>query len=120
MPTAVLAQPESLDLLMYRGDDGALRVTVTAPDGSPADVSGASWLCHVRAQADAAAILATLTVTPVPGDPSSVDVIVSDTISRNLPPAAVWDLQMTLGTTTQTLLAGSFKTSRDVSRVVIP
>ena len=117
MASVVLAQPAPVDLVLYRGDDGALRVTVTEPDGSPSDLTGATWLCQVRANADSAPVLATFTVSPVAGDPSSVDVVVPDAVSQNLPGSAVWDLQMTLGTTTQTLLAGAVKTTRDVSRV---
>jgi hypothetical protein len=118
-PALVLSQPLPYDMVVYRGDTGRFRVTVTDPEGLPVDVALATWDCEVRASHDAATPLAVLDVTPVPGTPSAVDVVLDPADSALLAatsPPPVWDLQMTLDGTVQTLLAGKVCVSRDVSR----
>src|SRR5206468_4334496 len=44
----VLSQPTPADLVIYRGDSGRFRVTVTDPDSAPVDVSAAAWRCEIR------------------------------------------------------------------------
>jgi len=116
MPTLVINQPTSVDLQMYRGDSGGLRVTVVDAAGLPVDLTGAVWLCQLRVTVDAATPIATFPVTPTAGDTSSVDIDVNAPVTAILPKTCVWDLQMVLGGETTTLLAGLAKTTPDVSR----
>lgn len=113
----VLSDPLQADLVVYRGDSGLFRVTVLDALGAPLDVSSAVWLCQIRTQADDPDPLTTLTVTPVAGDPSSVDVLFGSAMSATLSANAVWDLQMTLDSQVTTLLTGRVMVTKDVSRV---
>lgn len=119
-PTAagpvVLSAPEPVDLVIYRGDSGRFRVTVTDPAGAPLDVSGATWESQMRPNQDSTT-QQTFTVTPVVGDPSSVDVILDAATSAAIDfTAGVWDLQMTMTGEVQTLLGGRVTVTKDVSR----
>lgn len=109
-----LSAPTKTDLVIYRGDTGRFRVTVTDPDGNPVDVSTASWLCQIRRSPDSPEAV-TLDVFPVSGDSSSVDVGITPDQSLSIDPNSVWDLQMTKGGDTVTLLAGLVRLTKDVS-----
>lgn len=114
MSTFTLSEPVSADLVIYRGDSGGFRVTVTADDGTPIDVSTASWLCQIRPAPDAGPPFA-LAVTPTVGDPSSVDVFLSADTSERLRGNGRWDLQMSVGDAVATLLAGTVRVTKDIS-----
>lgn len=111
-----LSQPMEVDLIVYRGDTGQMRVTVTTTDGSPVDISAATWDCDIRVSADDPTTVANLTVTPVSGTPESVDVFLPANESADLDDTYVWDLQMTLAGEVKTLLAGTVTVVKDVSR----
>jgi len=117
LPALTLSDPATMDITAYRGDSGTFRVTVTQ-DGSPVDVSTATWDCDIRAQEDATTTLATMTVTPVSGQTNAVDVHLSADESAKVSVAAVWDLEMTLGGEVTTLLRGKFTATKDVSRLL--
>lgn len=111
--------PDHLDLCVYRGDTGRLQVDVVNADGTPANLSGATWDADIRATVDDTTVLATMTVTPAPGLPGSVIMSLSSGDSaglENLDPPAVYDLQMTLGGNVETLLQGNVTVTPDVSR----
>jgi hypothetical protein len=119
LPPIELGVPAQLDLTVYRGDTGVLRVLVLQ-DGAPLDVSAATWDCDVRATAEGA-LMSSFDVTPVAGQTNAVDVALSAASSAALLPGdAVWDLEMTLGTdpdqTVTTLLRGDVTIVADVSR----
>jgi hypothetical protein len=114
--TLVLSKPIAADLIVYRGDSGSFRVTVTDADGAPVDVTAAVWRCEIRAKVDDAVIVE-LPVVATDGDPSSVDVTVSAEDSALLSANAVWDLEMTEAARVTTLLAGKVVVTRDVSHV---
>lgn len=115
-PPIILSEPSHVDLVIYRGDTGSFRVTVTDALGVPVNVSSAVWDCDLRADADATTAITSFVVTPVVGDTSSVDISITAAISATLVAGGVWDLQMTLGTTVQTILAGNVTVTKDVSR----
>lgn len=116
MAKLVLSEPLKTDLVVYRGDSGSFMVTMTDADGTPMDVSTATWLCQMRSLADDTTVLATLEVTPVGGDPASVVVHLPDAESDALSVKAVWDLQMTMDGEVTTPLAGDVIVTKDVSR----
>lgn len=113
-----LSEPARLDLCVYRGDNGRLRVTVTDPDGAPIDVSAMAWDCDIRRIPDAPTVAANMTVVPVTGQTNAVDLVLSAEQSALLRPETrfVWDLEMSSGNVVQTLLTGTFDVTPDVSR----
>ena len=113
----IISQPQPVDLVVYQGDSGRFRVSVTDPNNLPLDVSGAVWNCQIRQMPDDTITMATLTVQPVSGDVSSVDCILTAQQSALLNNTlAYWDLEMILGGETQTLLSGKCNITLDVSR----
>lgn len=118
--SVALSAPTPCDLIVYRGDTGRFRVTVTTPDLTPVDVSGATWDCDIRTTADADPPIAQLAVAPVAGDTSTVEVTLTESESSKLDANAVWDLEMTLDGEVITLLAGAVRVTKDVSREPIP
>jgi hypothetical protein len=115
--TLTMSQPSPVDLVIYRGDTGAFRVTVTDTTGAAVDVSGATWDCDIRSAADDEAVMTSLTVTPVAQQLSQVDVALGAAASAALSAgSAVWDLEMTMDGQVTTLLAGVVTIIGDVSR----
>jgi hypothetical protein len=110
------SQPARVDICIYRGDSGRMRVTVKEPDGTPIDVSAATWDCDIRINPDDAAVVLSIEVVPVPGVPESVDLILHAEDSALLDEDGWWDLEMTLGDSVHTLLYGKVELTKDVSR----
>lgn len=114
MATALtLSSPLAADLVVYRGDTGHFRVTVTDPGGAPLDVTAGTWRCQVRPSADAGPPIP-LTVVPAVDDVASVDVFLDAPTSESLR-SGVWDLELTLEGEVMTLLSGAVKVTKDVS-----
>jgi hypothetical protein len=111
----VIGDPDHADLIVYRGDTGRFRVNVTDSAGTPLDVSAAVFDCDIRLTPDSGNTITSLTVTPVAGTPSAVDVTVTADQARLLDDG-VWDLEMTLAGEVITLLAGAVIVTDDVSR----
>ena len=111
-----LTDPDLLDLCVYRGDTGRFQVDVVNADGTPANISGATWDADIRPSADDTLVMASMTVAPVAGLPGSVIVTLSATDSASLEGDGVYDLQMTLGGNVETLLRGKVTVTEDVSR----
>lgn len=112
-----LSGPLPLDLNIYRGDTGRFRITVTDEVGGPINISGATWDADIRSVAANPTAITSFTVTPVAGDPSSVDVILDKTKSALLNPGTlVYDVEMTLGLEVVTLVGGKITVTQDVSR----
>ena len=109
-------KPGVVDLCVYRGDSGRVRVRVTDADAQPVDVSTATWDCDFRSTEDAATVLCSPDVEPVAGTPNAVDVVLSAADSATLDVDCVWDLEMTLNGQVTTILAGRVLVTKDVSR----
>lgn len=116
--TIRIGEPATCHLIVYRGDSGRFRVTVTNADGTAADVSTGTWDADIREQAEAVQPMASLTMSPVENRPDQIDVILSATTSASLRPGGpwYWDLELTMGGEVQTLLAGNVTVRADVSR----
>jgi hypothetical protein len=114
-PAICLTQPTEQDLCIYRGDTGRLKLTVSS-GGAPLNVSTATWDADIRATEDDATVLASFTVTPVGGDTASVYIDLPAAASAQLDGDALYDVQMTLAGTVQTLLRGKITVTKDVSR----
>ena len=113
--TTVGAIPAAVDLAVYQGDDfGPLTLTVTNPDGSAANLTGATFKAQIRSAPGAATVLASFT-TSVATNVITLTMAATDTLT--LPAGAAWDCQMTTSAgKVQTLAAGQVKTTADVSR----
>ena len=111
----VFSDPLLVDLVVYRGDSGRFRVHVTNPDGTPLDITTATWDCDIRAAEDTEPPMATLDVNPVAGQIDTVEVVL-DAATSALLTDGVWDLEMTLNGEVQTLLKGKVVVVKDVSR----
>jgi len=109
-------QPASVDLCVYRGDSGRVRVRLSDATGLPVDVSMAIWDCDFRAAVDNPVVLCSPTIEPVAGTANAVDIVLSSTDSALLDNDCVWDLQMTLDGEVTTVLAGRVLVTKDVSR----
>ena len=112
--SVLLSDPPVIDLYVYRGDTGRMRVHITFPDGSPMDVSDATWDCDIRATEDTNPPIASLVVTPV--DDATIDVALDAATSQILTNGLVWDLEMRLNGEVQTLMKGHVYVEKDVSR----
>jgi hypothetical protein len=110
------SKPVLVDLSTYRGDSGRLRITVIDPDGEPLDVTGATWGCEIRATLESPDVLITLDVEPVPGDVAAVDLVLTPDKSIMLGDDNVWDVEMQLGDSVNTLFAGHCFAVGDVTR----
>lgn len=114
----VFSDPAVLDIGVYRGDTGRFRIRVVDALGADVDVSTAAWDCDVRDRPDGA-VITSLTVTPVVGEVSVIEIVLTAIQSAGLPSGRlVWDLQMTLGGEVTTLVAGAIVVVADVSRSV--
>lgn len=112
-----LSGPLRIDLQVYRGDSGRFRITVLNPDQSPMDISGATWDADIRLKAESPDVITNFDITPVVGDPSSIDVSLTPENSSLLSNNCVYDVEMTLSPTeVHTLIFGSITLTQDVSR----
>lgn len=111
-----LSKPLAVDLSVYRGDTGMFRITVSNPDLTPHNVTDATWDADIRSEADDSTVIVSMTVSPVPGDSSSVDVSLTAAMSALIEENAVYDVEMTQGGIVTTLIAGRIVLTKDVSR----
>jgi len=112
--TTVGAIPAAVDLAVYQGDDfGPLTLTVTNPDGSAANLTGATFKAQIRSAPGAATLWASFTTSVAT---NVVTLALANTASATLPATAAWDCQMTAsGGTVTTLAGGNVRVSGDVS-----
>ena len=111
------SKPGVVDLCVYRGDSGRVRVRVTDTLGQPVDVSTATWDCDFRSTEDDTVVLCSPDIEPVPGDTNAVDIVLTAECSASLDDDCVWDLEMTLHGEVTTILAGKVLVTKDVSRL---
>ena len=109
-------KPGVVDLCVYRGDSGRVRVRITDTEGVPVDVSTATWDVDFRVSEDDPTVLCSPDVEPVAGEPNAVDIVLTAACSENLNEDGVWDMQMQLNGETTTILAGKLLVTKDVSR----
>lgn len=120
MPDLVISRPIRSNLIVYRGDTGSFTLSVVDPDGEPIDLTSAIWLGQIRSKPDQT-VIATLDIAlnptdPNPSAPSSVMVTLSESQSKLIEANATWDVQMSLGGSVVTLIAGAVILTKDVSK----
>jgi hypothetical protein len=103
--------------MVYRGDSGRFRITVTEPDEvTPVDVSLATWDADIRVKPTDTTALTSFDITPVSGDVSSIDVMLPPDKSILLNTNCVYDIEMTLAGKVFTIIGGKITVTQDVSR----
>lgn len=112
----ILSGPTKVDLSVYRGDSGRFRVSVTDENDVPIDLTGVTWDADIRLKANDTGALTSFDVTPVLGDPSSIDVSLSAESSMLLNSSCVYDIEMRAGEQVTTIIHGSIIITPDVSR----
>lgn len=105
--------PLIVNLTLYGGDDFALIMAVTEPDGSPVDLDGASARAQVRAEPSGSSpVLAEFTAELGSG---LVTLHLAAADAEDLPQASVYDCKLDHGITT-TLVAGDITMFPQVTR----
>lgn len=111
MAAALSAVPLDQPLILYQGDDWRLDIVVTNPDGTPADLTGATVSSQVRRTPDAAEVLGEFTAT-----------IEGNTIHLHMPASTsatitsgVWDCQLATPDVV-TLVGGKLTVPLEVTR----
>jgi hypothetical protein len=113
----VLSSPMKVDLAVYRGDTGQFRITVSDPNGNPVDITGYTWDGDIRSKANDPTVITNFTITPVSGDPASIDVALSLASADLLVPGTlVYDIEMRKPNIVMTLIYGNITVTQDVSR----
>lgn len=100
-PGEITALPQTVNLSLYAGDDFYMNLTVTNPDGSPADLSQATVLAQIRSAANL--VLATFSSNVVG---NVIELHLTSGASAGLPASGVWDCQITTPLAGVTTLAG--------------
>jgi hypothetical protein len=112
-PSSISALPSQLDLELYGGDDFALTLTLTNPDGSPIDVSTAAVTAQIR-QRPGADIAASFACS---GAGNVVTLWLGQNDTQDLGGNFVWDCQVAWpGGPKSTLVAGEVVITPDVTR----
>jgi hypothetical protein len=114
VPVNLEQLPRTVNLVVYRGDDVGLTLTVSERTGEAADLSGATFAAQIRRTPDADEIAGELEV-------STTDNVVSlhleAATSRLLLPLLAWDCEMVRDGWTTTLAAGRLVVVADVTRL---
>ena len=106
--------PLNVNLVLYRGDDFYLDVTVVDTNGGAVDLTGFTAQAELRPDTTAGTALASFTET-ISGNVIHLHLPASEAL--NLLPDTVWDVQLTDATGVVTTLAyGDATTTPDVTR----
>ena len=111
-----LSGPLKMDFEVYRGDTARFRITLKNSDSTPFDATGAVWDADIRLNQTSSTPLTKFEITPVVGDPSSIDVFLSGPNSDLLIASCVYDIEMRISEDVITILGGAITVTQDVSR----
>lgn len=107
--------PAKLNYKITRGDDFADEVTIKE-NGVAVNVSARTYTAQVRATKDSTTVVATFTIDMTSAASGVVGFSIADTITDDMSGPYVWDFQQVTGTSTRTLMGGSFFVDPDVTR----
>jgi hypothetical protein len=108
------AWPNTVDVDIYQGDDFSMTLTVTNPDGSAANLTGATAAAQIRSAPASTDIAATFTTTIAS---NVVTLTLTHTAATALSGNYVWDCQLTYsGGTVNTIAAGRVRVAAEVTR----
>lgn len=115
MSRVVDAQPCTVDLLVYAGDDLFLLVRVVDPDtGQPADLTGHTAQAQIRATPASTTVLAEFVASI---DSEGVRLHLTAVDAAQLVGAAVWDVQLTdAASIVTTIVSGRVLAAPEVTR----
>jgi len=112
-PQAIERVPIIVNLLLYAGDDLGFALVMYEPDGTDADLSDATVRSQIRAT-PAAADIAGEVLCGI--EDNVIQLHLLGEVTQNLPPAAVWDVELTRHGLVTTLVNGTVRTTPDVTR----
>jgi hypothetical protein len=113
VPVTLEQLPRTVNLLVYRGDDVGLNLTVSELDESPAILAGATFRAQIRRTPDALDVEGELTVAATD---NVVELHLPASVSAALPAQGAWDCEMVRGGWVTTLAAGRLIVTPDVTR----
>lgn len=112
-----MARPGKRDIDIYVGDDYAHTVTLTSDGTTPINITGRTYIAQVRASAADTTATLSFTCTVPTGTDGVVNITASDTLTAALTDGAyVWDLQESASGVVTTILRGSCRVTKDVTR----
>jgi hypothetical protein len=112
--TTVNELPIPVNLNLYTGDDFSMMLTLTNPDNTPTDLTGASFLAEIRQSAPSKTVAATFAVATAA---NVITLSLTNEQTQSLVGKFVWDCQITSSTgIITTLAAGKVTFTQDVSR----
>jgi len=114
-PQTVTVTPQEVDLNLYQGDDFYLDVQVTDLNSNPINVTGSAPLSQIRATPQSPATIASFTITIDGTTTGLLHLHLAASDANNLPPEAVWDLQLSSPSVT-TIAAGKVTVTPQVSQ----
>jgi hypothetical protein len=113
-PSSVSALPSLLNLELYAGDDFALTLTLTNPNGDPVDVSTATVEAQIRTKPGSTDIAASFACS---GAANVVTLWLYKNGTQDLAGDFVWDCQVKWpGGPNSTIVAGVVAITADVTR----
>lgn len=112
--TTVSELPLPVNLALYTGDDFTMQLTVTNPDNTPTDFTGAVVTSQIRPKANSNAITASFAVTVTT---NVITLMLSNQQTQPLVGGFVWDCQvLSESQEVTTLAAGKVNFTQDVTR----
>lgn len=114
--TTITQGPECVNLVLYRGDDFYMDVTVSyQDDGTGVDLTSAVVTAQIKVSPDAEADPIAEFTSVI--DANIIHLHLPSNQAAELPPHSVWDCQITMPDVT-TLVAGTITTVPDVSQQI--
>jgi hypothetical protein len=112
-----MGAPAFYPLSVRIGDTESVTVTLQQADGTPVNITGRTYAAQIRATADATTPIATFTcaITNAAAGQFACTLPASTTAGLAIG-TGVWDLQETNGATVTTILGGSVRIDRDITR----
>jgi hypothetical protein len=114
-PINIEALPQTVNLNLYQGDDFFLDIVVTNEDGSDYDLTNMTARAQVRATPAATEVMANFAATITD---STIHLHLVGSQAARLAPTASWDCEIS-GTETLTLVAGTVRTTQEVTRDIV-
>ena len=112
-PQSIDRLPDVVNISTYAGDDLSFALVVLNYDGSEPDLSAAQVRAQIRQTPAAQQIAGSFAVS---AEENLIYLHLLGSVSQDLPGQAVWDCELTYEGRVTTLVAGTVRTTPDVTR----